>query len=161
MNFAKNKHLLKHVEQQKAKETKWKRRFLELAEFISNWSLDPNTKVGAVISKGNKIISVGYNGFPKNIKDDHRLENRDLKNKIVAHAEVNTILHAQKDLTGCTITTYPIPPCSQCATFIITAGISKVVAPLNIPDRWKESISLSIELFKEAGVICELIPNQQ
>ena len=50
--------------------TKWDNRFLVLAKLIGSWSKDPSTKVGAVIvDQDNKIVSVGYNGFPKNISD--------------------------------------------------------------------------------------------
>ena len=34
-----------------------------------------DTQVGAVIADDdNRVISIGYNGFPKGIKDDQRLE---------------------------------------------------------------------------------------
>ena len=46
--------------------TKWDNRFLVLAKLIGSWSKDPSTKVGAVIvDEDNKIVSLGYNGFPK------------------------------------------------------------------------------------------------
>ena len=63
---------------------KWDYRFLDLAEFISSWSKDPSTKVGAVIvDKNNRIVSVGYNGFPKHIEDNDRLKERDIKYNII------------------------------------------------------------------------------
>ena len=50
---------------------KWDKRFLELAKLVGSWSKDPSTKVGAVIVDcNNRIISVGYNGFPKGVKDN-------------------------------------------------------------------------------------------
>lgn len=73
----------------------WDDRFLELATVISSWSKDPSTQVGAVIvDDDNRVISIGYNGFPKGIKDDHRLSNRDLKYEMVVHAEANALLFA-------------------------------------------------------------------
>ena len=48
---------------------KWDRRWLELAQYISKWSKDPSTQVGAVIARENKLISLGYNGFPEGIDD--------------------------------------------------------------------------------------------
>ena len=53
----------------------WDYRFLELAQLVSKWSKDPSTKVGAVIvDKNRRILSVGYNGLPKGVKDfDYRL----------------------------------------------------------------------------------------
>jgi dCMP deaminase len=56
---------------------KWDKNFLQLAKTVSTFSKDPSTKVGAVIvDDDNRVISIGYNGFPKGIKDDNRLDNR-------------------------------------------------------------------------------------
>jgi dCMP deaminase len=45
--------------------SKWDARFCELAKFVSEWSKDPNAKVGAVVfSKRGGDISIGYNGLP-------------------------------------------------------------------------------------------------
>ena len=70
---------------------KWDDRFLKLATVIGNWSKDPSTKVGAVIvNDDNKIISTGYNGFPRGIRDDDRLDNRAQKYDLIVHAEANS-----------------------------------------------------------------------
>lgn len=130
----------------------WNRRFLQLAELISSWSKDPSTKVGTVITKGNKIISLGYNGFPSKIDDDSRLLDREEKYKIIIHAERNAILFANQSLDNCTIYTYPFMPCSSCASLIIQSGISRVVSYSTIPERWKESFELSKNLLKEAKI---------
>lgn len=130
----------------------WDRRFLQLAELISSWSKDPSTKVGAVITNGNKIISLGYNGFPSKIDDDSRLLNREEKYKIIIHAERNAILFANQSLDNCTIYTYPFMPCSSCASLIIQSGINRVVSYSTIPERWKESFDLSKNLLKEAKI---------
>ena len=59
----------------------WNRRFLDLAIFISNWSKDPSSKVGAVIVDSNRrVIATGYNGLARNVHDDsERLERYMLK----------------------------------------------------------------------------------
>lgn len=132
---------------------KWDRRFISLAEFISKWSLDPSTKVGCVIvDKKNRIKSLGYNGFPRGIKDDERLNNRDIKYSIICHSEVNGILFAQTDLTDCIIYTYPFMPCSKCSSMIIQAGITRVVAPYSDNERWIEDFKLSCEILNEVGI---------
>lgn len=134
-------------------ENKWDLRFLELAKLISTWSKDPSTKVGSVITNNkNEVISLGYNGFPKNIKDDERILDRQQKLDIILHAEDNALLFAKTDLTNTTIYTYPILPCSRCATKIIQTGISKVVSFDHFPARWEDNLRLSISLFKEAGI---------
>lgn len=131
---------------------KWDERFLGLAEHISKWSKDWSTKVGAVITKGNRIISLGYNGFPFLLADDGRLLDRDTKNKITLHAEENCILFAKQDLKGCTIYTYPFPPCSKCSRLLIQSEISRVVSLNKIPERWAEDMDLAKSLMVEAGM---------
>lgn len=136
---------------------KWDYRFLDLAELVSGWSKDPSTKVGAVISdKNNRIVSIGYNGFPQNIHDDNRLENRETKYKIIIHGEMNAILFANKSLQFCTLYTYPFMPCPRCASTIIQTGIHRVVSYNIMPDRWKNEFELSQFLFKEAGIELKL-----
>jgi dCMP deaminase len=139
---------------------KWDKRFIELAQHVSLWSKDPSTKVGAVITdKQQRIISLGFNGFPRGVMDsDERLENREVKYKIVVHGEVNAILFAGRALHGCTVYTWPFLSCSTCTSIIINAGIKRIVAPEYFPERWKESFDLSLKLYKEARVQVFLIP---
>ena len=139
----------------KAKTFKWHKRFLEIAEFISTWSKDPSTKVGAVIAdKDNRIVSTGYNGFPRGVKDTiERYANRDIKYKIILHAEENAISYAKVDLTDCTLYISGLPPCAHCASLIIQSGIKTVVVrKQEVPERWIESMELSKQILKEAGV---------
>lgn len=106
---------------------KWDVRFLQLASLVSNWSKDPSTKVGAVIvDKKNRIISIGFNGFPRGAKDDHRLNIREAKYKLVIHAEENAVLNATSPLENCTIF-LTHPPCNHCAGVLKQVGISRVV----------------------------------
>ena len=53
--------------------TDWDKRFLDLAEYISSWSKDTSSKVGAVIVHNKRIVSTGYNGFPEGYDDDDAL----------------------------------------------------------------------------------------
>lgn len=133
--------------------TNWDIRFLELAQHISNWSKDPSTKVGAVISdRKNRIISIGYNGFPRGIDDDERLIDRDKKLAMILHAETNALIFANKSLEDTVIYTYPFMPCSVCAASIIQTGISRVVSVINENPRWAENFKLSQKMFEEADV---------
>lgn len=130
---------------------KWHRRYLLLAKFVSEWSKDPRKKVGAVITEGGKIRGIGYNGFPKGIADtEHRLADREIKNLIMIHAEVNA-LHSS-DGKGDTIYVYPCLPCSQCLGNIIQSGCIKTVVtlPLDLESSWNQG--LVVELAKEAGI---------
>ena len=64
----------------------WDEYFMGVAFLSGMRSKDPNTQVGAcIVSDDNKILSMGYNGFPKGCSDDDFPWNRDgddpLKNK--------------------------------------------------------------------------------
>ena len=53
------------------KKTNWDKRFMDLSKMVATWSKDKSTGVGAVIvNDEKKIVSVGYNGFPRKINDD-------------------------------------------------------------------------------------------
>ena len=132
---------------------KWDLRFIELAKLVGSWSKDPSTQVGAVIvDENNRIVSVGYNGFPQGIMDNERLQDRDTKYKIVVHGEVNAILFANKSVAGCTLYTIPFEPCPRCTGLIIQSGIKRVVAPKNTNDRWEDEFKITRQLFKEAKI---------
>jgi dCMP deaminase len=137
----------------------WDARFLELARLVSTWSKDPSTQVGAVITRGKFVVSLGFNGHPKGVEDTpERLEIRENKYRTIIHAEINAILTAKQDLEGCTIYLWPFMPCSQCGAAIVQAGIKRVVAPQADNDRWAESFRFTTEIFSEAGVELVVIP---
>lgn len=128
---------------------------VRLAEDTALLSKDPSTQVGAVIFDDKKrILSAAYNGFPRKIADDHRLNDRDLKLKITLHAEVNALTFANAPLEGATLMcTHPC--CTRCASQIIQNGIAHVCWPApdaGFVDRWFEDMQVAMELFMEAGV---------
>ena len=141
--------------------SKWHYRFLNLAKHISEWSQDPSTKVGAVIVDNKKrIVSIGYNGFPIGIQDDARLNIRDIKYKIIVHAERNALLFANKSLDDCILYTYPFMPCSVCAGMIIQSGIRHVISYINKNERWSEDFKISEQMFEEAGLTLTLLKGE-
>lgn len=133
---------------------KWDVRFLDLAKHVASWSKDPSTQTGAVISDcNNHVISVGYNGFPKGVEDSiDRLNNRELKYKMIVHCERNAIIFAPISIKGCTLYTWPFMSCGPCAGMIIQAGIIRCVAPKNDNPRWQEDFKVTELMFKEAGI---------
>lgn len=135
---------------------KWTKRFLNLASHIAEWSKDPSTKCGAVITQGNRIVSLGFNGFPSGVDDHHsRLEDRDIKYKMVLHAEVNALLFAKEDLSDCTLYVIPMPPCSRCAAQIIQAGIKTIVTvlpPADKMERWRDDFLVASLMYSETNV---------
>lgn len=139
--------------------TNWDKRFLELAKLVGSWSKDPSTQVGAVIvDEDNRIVSTGYNGFPRGIKDcEKKLVDREQKYAIIVHAEMNALAFANKSVKGCTLYTWPFEPCSRCAGMIIQSGIKRVVSVINNDKRWEKNFVVSRQLFQEAGIIMEWI----
>ncbi len=132
-------------------------RFIYLAEHISNWSKDPSTKTGSVIVRPDgTVAAVGYNGFPRTIKDNQELlNNREEKYKRTIHCEMNAILSARERLDGYTLYNWPGQSCDRCAVHVIQSGIVRVVSPKienEFAERWKEKTKLAEELFAEAGV---------
>ena len=136
---------------------KWDHRFLALAKHISNWSKDPSTQVGAVIThtRSKRVVSMGFNGFPAGVEDTReRLDDRGTKYEMVVHAEQNALMFAGDRAEGCTLYVHPLPPCARCAVMIIQAGIKRVVC--DQPDfdhqRWGEAAKISDTLFREAAL---------
>jgi len=125
-----------------------------MAKVVASWSKDPSTQCGAVIvNADNEIVSVGFNGFPKGIADtEPRLNNRELKYAITLHAERNAILFAKQSLKDCTLYTFPMQCCSECAAMAIQSGIKHHVSLSYQPDRWQKSFELANEMFDEAQV---------
>lgn len=137
----------------------WDIWFLGLARYISTASKDPSTKVGAVvIDMERRVVSTGYNGLPRGVEDsEERLSNRDLKYKLILHAEKNALLFAKQSLKGCSIYVWPMMPCVACASMIIQAGITRVIAAVNENPRWSGDFKLTADLFREANVNLEVI----
>lgn len=137
--------------------TKWDLRFLKIAHEVCTWSKDPSTKCGCVLVKDRRVIATGYNGFPANISDTfERYNNREFKLAVVVHAEKNALFNAAKNgstTEGCTAY-ITWPPCCQCASALIQAGVTLVVCPNpnTAPTRWVENFLLANELLFEAGV---------
>lgn len=141
---------------------KWNNRFLELAKHVSSWSKDPTTKVGAVIvdPATNKVLGIGYNGFPRGVIDsEERYNNRDKKIKYVVHAEINAILNTSQSLDDCEIYIWPLFSCNDCAKAIIQSGIKYVYSPPVDYSKTGFSFNIASKMFEEAGVIHMEIKN--
>ena len=112
----------------------WDEYFMGVAKLSGMRSKDPNTQVGAcIVSQDNKILSMGYNGFPNGCSDDEFPWNRDgddpLCNKYFysTHSELNAILNYRGgSLDGAKIYV-SLFPCNECAKAIIQCGIKEVI----------------------------------
>jgi dCMP deaminase len=134
---------------------KWDKRFVELAVQVSGWSKDPSTKVGSiVVSPDRRVLSMGYNGFPRGVTDlEERLNDRQTKYALVAHAERNALDNADTSLRGCTLYV-TLQPCAECTKSIIQKGIRKIVSVVDETrqDHYKNFVDHSLLMLEEAGV---------
>jgi len=123
---------------------KWVSAFMDTAERFAQLSSAKRLKVGSVVVKDNRIISIGYNGTPagwdnacEHVVDvkpnDPRYDSdfftKEFKTKDeVIHAEANAILKLARDGesgTGASLFCTHAP-CIHCAKLIYGAGIFKV-----------------------------------
>ncbi len=144
----------------------WDARWMRTAETVAQWSKDPRRKVGCiVVDDDNNQLSGGYNGFPRGIADDDRLNDRDTKLKIIVHAEANAVAAAARNghsIKGATVyVTHN--PCSQCACLLIQAGIRRVVftKQTGYSAEWSKDFQLALDLLNEAAVEFDRITNTQ
>jgi dCMP deaminase len=135
----------------------WDEYFMGIAMLSAMRSKDPNTQVGAcIVDQQNKIVGIGYNGFPIGCSDDILPWEREAKNindtkyPYVVHAEANAILNSTKDLHGAKIYV-GLFPCNECAKLIIQAGIKEIVY---LSDKYKDldTTKASKRMLKMAGV---------
>lgn len=111
----------------------WDEYFMGVAKLSGMRSKDPNTQVGAcIVSKENKILSMGYNGFPCGCSDDEfpwGREGAPLSSKyfFVTHSELNAILNYRGGSLEGTKIYVSLFPCNECAKAIIQAGIKTIV----------------------------------
>lgn len=133
--------------------------FLGMLDHIASRSTCIRRKVGAIITKEDRIIATGYNGaLPgvphctpetciravQGIPSGERLDMC-----VASHAEANSIAQAAKfghAVNGCTLyVTYS--PCTTCTKLIIATGITRVVWRESYPDEFSQ------HLFKNAGYV--------
>jgi len=136
---------------------KWDLRYMKLAQEASLWSKDPRKKVGAVlVDADNFVTAICMNGLPKGVPDDPAiLNNPEIKNKLMIHAEMNVLSRAH----GVTIYVYPCLPCTICMGLLIQRGIKRIVVPKecleNVGTKWDPDIAQDIA--EQAGVKVDFI----
>lgn len=135
----------------------WDEYFMGVAMLSGMRSKDPNTQVGAcIVSSDNKILSMGYNGFPIGCPDDEfpwEREGEELNTKYLytTHSELNAILNYRGgSLDGATLYV-SLFPCNECAKAIIQSGIRQIVYDC---DKYADTASVvaSKRMLTAAGV---------
>ncbi len=135
----------------------WDEYFMAVAQLAGMRSKDPNSQVGScIVSSDNKILSMGYNGFPRGCSDDEFPWDREgeetaTKYPYVVHSELNAILNYRGgSLEGAKLYV-SLFPCNECAKAIIQSGISTVVYADDKYDG-TASVTTSKRMLDAAGV---------
>ena len=136
----------------------WDDYFMSIAFLSAMRSKDPSTQVGAcIVNDENKIVGIGYNGFPRGCDDAKLPWSRsgnttlDTKYPYVCHAEMNAILNKNEaNITGSRMYV-ALFPCNECAKLIIQSGIKEIIY---LDDKYHdtEQTKASRILFEMAGV---------
>ena len=135
----------------------WDEYFMGVAALSAMRSKDPSTQVGAcIVSPNNKILSMGYNGFPNGCDDDEfpwerTGEENETKYPFVTHGELNAILNYRGGSLEGSKLYVTLFPCNECAKAIIQAGIKTVIYK---EDKYQDSPSVraSKRMLNAAGV---------
>lgn len=149
---------------------KWDKRFLELAEYFSTYSKDPETKVGCVLAspKDKEFTTYGFNGFAKGEPDDVELYlDKNHKRKNVKHAEINALNKLLKFGPGGYTLYVNLPPCPDCARAIVQSGSINRIVSYNLthcvisktPEwlgKWSERLNETWQILDAGGVKMEL-----
>lgn len=145
----------------------WDRYFMDIALVAAKRSNCMRRQVAAIIVKDCRIISTGYNGTPRGLKNCYEggcprcasdaPSGQNLRECVCSHAEENSIVHAAyhgiatKDAT--LYTTFS--PCLLCTKMIINAGIKEVAYQA------KYSLDeLPQELLQQAGIKIRSLEDQ-
>ncbi len=146
---------------QTMKRPDWDTYFMDIAHAVKRRGNCMRRQVAAVIVKEERVISTGYNGTPRGVKNCYEggcarcasdvPSGAELGECICSHAEENAIVQAAfygialRDA----VLYSTLSPCLMCAKMIINAGIKEVV----YEDEYEFS-GQTRELLTEAGVIC-------
>lgn len=138
--------------------------YLRIAQREAECSQDPSTKVGAVVvNRHGDVVGTGYNRFAHGVAETaERLANRELKYKLMVHAEVNALKMAGVHALGGTIYVVPsftIPClCHSCANACAEHGIVRAVGWEPGPEaveraaRWADSLAVAKAVCDEVGI---------
>ncbi len=141
---------------------------MQVADAVAERGTCDRGKSGSIIVKDKRIIATGYVGSPagqphcdeaghlmRGVLDEQG--NKSMHCVRTVHAEENAILQAAKygvAIKGGTIYCKMVP-CFNCAKMIVNVGIERIVAKKRY-----HADNLSMELFKNAGIILEVLEDK-
>lgn len=144
------------------KETRpdWDNYFMGIAKVVALRSNCIKRKVAAVIVKDKRIISTGYNGTPRGVKNCSEggcprcnaidASGKGLEECLCSHAEENSIVQSAYHgvAIGGSVLYTTFSPCLMCTKMIINAGIREVVYNVDYP-----MAETPFRLLQEAGIL--------
>lgn len=128
---------------------------MQAAETYAKLSSAKRMKVGAVIIKDNRIISIGYNGMPSGWTNEcettDEYGNMPVTKKEVIHAESNAITKVAKSTESAENSTLytTCSPCLECSKLIYQSGVSRVV----YRDEYKSNEGLTF--LEKCGIVVD------
>ena len=110
------------------KQLEWDRYFMGIADEVAKKSKDPSSKNGCVIvDEKHRPVSFGYNGTIQGADESKMtLSERPMKYYFAIHSEMNALLFAGKDVSGCTLYN-KMATCENCLKYCLQAGIKRFV----------------------------------
>lgn len=133
---------------QSEKINKYDKKYLEIAEKISELSHANKKKVGCILVKNGVIISDGYNGTPTGYENE--CEDCDGNTKwYTLHSEANAITKLVRigGISAENSTLYTtLSPCKECAKLILQSGISTVI----FKEQYRDTTG--INFLKKSGI---------
>lgn len=138
----------------------WDEYFMGVAYLAAQRSKDPNSQVGCcIVGNDNKILSMGYNGFPMGCSDDEFPWDRECagtdpynsKYMYVTHSEMNAILNFRGGTLEGSKLYVTLFPCNECTKAIIQSGIKTVIYD---SDKYADtpSVKASKRMMDAAGI---------
>ena len=153
--------ILRAMRTQRQTRPDWDTYFMDIAHTVARRSNCRRRQVAALIVSEQRIISTGYNGTPRGVKNcfdggcprcaSRAASGSKLSECLCSHAEENAIVQAAYHgiaVRGGTLYT-TISPCLLCAKMIINAGLVEVV----YEDEYQFSAQTRA-LLRSAGVKC-------
>lgn len=134
------------------KPASWHNTYMNIAETIALHSKDTDRKVGCIVVKDNRIISIGYNGTPHGFDNNCKDQNGKTKPEVI-HAESNAITKCAKStesIAGASMYS-TLACCVECAKLIIQCEIKEFY----YKEPWKNPHGL--ELLRQAGIKTEQV----
>ena len=106
----------------------WDEYFMGIADEVAKRSKDPSSQNGCVIvDERHRPVSFGYNGTIQGADESKlTLTERPMKYYFAIHSEMNALLFAERDLTGCTLYN-KMATCENCLKYCLQAGIKRFV----------------------------------